>query len=355
MPAIALPWCLRRTFSSCSADMADADTMQFKDYYQVLGVPRSASAAEIKKAYRKQARKFHPDMNQASSATQSMADINEANDVLGDPHKRAAYDTLGTQRDDPPAQGPRAGAQGFHKPSGWADFFPFANGKGESAEAEAGSHSDFFEQLFGSAAQERSGARGPQRGHDQHASITLDVQDSYLGAQKTLSLQAVDSASAGDAAATALQVSIPKGIFEGQQIRLAGRGSAGRGGGAPGDLLLEVRFKPDARWRAKGRDVYGPLPLAPWEAALSPWLVVQTPAGVAEVKIPADWKPGRSLRLKGYGIPGSSSAGLAHKGAGDLYLELAVALPSADSSQAREAYAAMALAFPDFAPRQSVA
>jgi curved DNA-binding protein len=335
--------------------MASAATTQFKDYYQVLGVARGASAADIKKAYRKQARKFHPDMNKASTATQSMADINEAHDVLGDPHKREAYDTLGTQRDDPPGPGPRAGGQAFHKPSGWADFFPFGNAKPESAQADAGSHSDFFEQLFGNAAQERPAARGPQRGKDQHASITLDLQDAYQGGQKSLSLRAVDSDAHAGAAPTELQVTIPKGVFEGQQIRLAGRGSAGRGGAAAGDLLLEVRFKPDARWRAKGRDVYGPLPLAPWEAALSPWLVVQTPAGVAEVKIPADWKAGRSLRLKGHGIPGSSSPGLAHKAAGDLYLELAVALPPADSSQARDAYAAMARAFPDFAPRQSAA
>ena len=175
------------------------------------------------------------------------------------------------------------------------------------------------------------------------------MQDAYLGTQRTLLLHA--DGTAGTAAPTELQVTIPKGVFEGQQIRLAGRGSAGHAGGAPGDLLLEVHFAPHARWRAKGRDVYGPLPLAPWEAALSPWLVVQTPAGVAEVKIPADWKPGRSLRLKGHGIPGSSSAGLAHKGAGDLYLELAVALPPADSPAARAAYAAMALAFPDYQPR----
>jgi curved DNA-binding protein len=150
-----------------------------------------------------------------------------------------------------------------------------------------------------------------------------------------------------------LQVSIPIGVFEGQQIRLAGRGNAGRDSGPPGDLLLEVHFKPDGRWRTQGRDVYGPLPLAPWEATLGPWLVVQTPVGVAEVKIPLNWKAGRTLRLKGHGIPGSALHGLAAKAAGDLYLELAVTLPPADSSKARRAYAAMALAFADFQPRQT--
>lgn len=330
--------------------MASAATIQFKDYYKVLGVARGASPAEIRQAYRKQARKFHPDMNKASTATQSMAAINEAHDVLGDARKREAYDTLGTQHEATSKQASRNSTQSFHKPSGWADFFSFANGTAKPG--SAGTRSDFFEQLFGSSAHARAGASGPLRGNDRHASIALDLQDAYQGAQKTLSLRAVDSAAADGALPTQLQVTIPKGVFEGQQIRLAGRGSAGSGGGAPGDLLLEVRFKPDTRWRVKGRDVYGPLPLAPWEAALSPRLVVHTPAGVAVVKIPFEWKAGCTLRLKGHGIPGSSSAGLAHKAAGDLYLELGVALPPADNSKAQDAYAAMALAFADFHPRQ---
>jgi curved DNA-binding protein len=336
--------------------MGSATAGQAKDYYQVLGVARSASAAEIKKAYRKQARKFHPDMNQASSATQSMADINEARDVLGDADRRQAYDTLGLRRDEAPVQAPPASAKSHPKPTGWADFFAFQTGGSAVPEPGAAApHSDFFEQLFGHTAQARPSSSGPVRGKDRHAIITLELQDSYLGAQKTLALQAIDSAAAPGAKPTELQVSIPRGVFEGQQMRLAGRGSAGRAGGAAGDLLLEVRFKPDARWRVEGRDVYGQLPLAPWEAALSPWLVVQTPAGVADVKIPADWKSGRSLRLKGHGIPGSSSAGLAHKAAGDLYLELTLTLPPANSSQARAAYAAMASAFADFQPRQKQA
>jgi curved DNA-binding protein len=195
-------------------------------------------------------------------------------------------------------------------------------------------------------------AIGPVRGNDRYGCITLDVQDAYQGAQKTLSLRAVDCADASGTPFGALQVTIPKGMFEGQRIRLAGRGSAGSGGGTSGDLLLEVRFNADARWRVKGRDVYGTLPLAPWEAVLSPWLVVRIPAGVAEVKIPSRWETGCTLRLKGQGIPGSSSAGLTHKAAGDLYLELALVLPPAQCNQSRDAYAAMARAFTDFQPRQ---
>lgn len=196
-------------------------------------------------------------------------------------------------------------------------------------------------------------ANGPLRGNDRHGCITLEVQDAYQGAQKTLTLRAVDSVAALGTPLAELQVTIPKGVFEGQRIRLAGRGSAGSGGGAPGDLLLVVRFNSDARWRVMGRDVYGPLPLAPWEAVLSPWLVVRTPAGVAEVKIPAHWAPGCRLQLKGQGIPGSSSPGLAHKAAGDLYLELALVLPPAECNRSRDAYAAMARAFVDFQPRHN--
>ena len=142
-----------------------------------------------------------------------------------------------------------------------------------------------------------------------------------------------------------LQVKIPKGVREGQHIRLAGRGGPGFGGGPPGDLLLEVVFKPDPRWRAEGRDVYQRLPLAPWEAALGAAVEVHTPSGDAEVTVPAGWKPGRKLRLKGRGIPGAQP--------GDLYLELEIALPPATTDAARDAYAALGRAFPGFDARRA--
>jgi len=294
--------------------------MEHKDYYKLLGVPRSASAADIKKAFRRQARKFHPDMNKAANATQSMADINEAHEVLSDPDKREAYDTQGTLRDAPPAA-PQADPFAFRQPEGWAEFFNFG-----------------------------AGPAAPQAGPDQHASITLDLQDAYQGARKSLSLRSDNNFGTAPATPTQLEVTIPVGVFEGQQIRLAGRGGAGTSGGARGDLLLEVRFKPDALWRTQGRDVYGQLPLSPWEASLAPWLVVKTPGGEEEVKIPAGWKAGRRLRIKGRGIPAGPSAALG-KAPGDLYLELTVALPPADTSAAKDAYAAMAAAFPGFSPR----
>jgi curved DNA-binding protein len=291
--------------------------MQPKDYYQLLGVPRNASEADIKKAYRKQARKFHPDMNKATTATQSMADINEANAVLSDPLKREAYDTHGTLRDAPQ---PQAHDHGFAPSGGWSEFFNF----GEAA-------------------------RGPARGSDQHASIQLDLQDAYLGATKTLTLRTPATDPSRPGTTTERQVSIPRGICAGQQIRLAGHGGTGLRGGERGDLLLEVHFKPHPQWRTQGRDVYGPLLLSPWEASLGPWLVVPTPAGEAEVKVPVPWKAGRSIRLKGHGIPSTKNPGA--KPPGDLYFELAVALPPANSAAEKEAYAAMGLAFASFKPR----
>ena len=317
--------------------------MEYKDYYKVLGVERHATAAEIKKAYRKQARKYHPDMNKASDATQHMADINEANDVLADTERREAYDTLGHAPPPGAGQAAHAARGDFQKPPGWSDYFHFGDGSDAAGAQPGGAHSDFFEELFGRSARAGAGAArsGPRRGSDQHASITLDLRDAYLGAQKTLSLQGMQANES-----TELEVSIPKGICEGQSIRLTGRGSAGSGGAAAGDLLLEVHFKPDSQWRTQERNVYGPLQLCPWEAALGPWLVVTTPTGEAEVKIPEVWKAGRSLRLKGHGIPGSGS-----KAAGDLYLELQVAWPVADSSAAKQAYTDLAKAFPDFQPR----
>jgi len=296
--------------------------MQHKDYYKLLGVAHGASPADIKKAFRRQARKYHPDMNKASDATQSMADINEAHEVLSDPAKREAYDTHGTLRDAPPPQAAPAEEYGFQAPPGWADFFHFGNGPA-----------------------------GPMAGQDQHAGITLDLQDAYLGARKSLSLRAETDFGSAPGAPKQLEVTIPAGVFEGQQIRLAGHGGSGAGGGARGDLLLQVHFKPDPKWRTQGRDVYGSLPLSPWEASLAPWLVVDTPDGHAEVRIPAHWKAGRRLRIKGRGIPAGAAATAQGKQPGDLYLELTVVLPGADTAAAKAAYSAMALAFPDFLPR----
>ena len=327
--------------------------MDFKDYYQTLGVAKTASADEIKKAYRKLARLHHPDVSKAADAHERMAAVNEANAVLSDPEKRVAYDTLGSTPYAPDGQGGR----GFQPPPNWDAGFEFSDADGGP---DNGEHSEFFEQLFGRAARahrQRDGgfdggsdsARAARRGSDHHARIALDLQAAYDGAEQTLSLRSarIDEAGRLVNEERQLQVKIPRGVCEGQHIRLAGRGGAGSGGAAAGDLLLEVLFKPDARWRAQGRDVYQPVQLAPWEAVLGATATVQTPGGAAEVTIPAGWKAGRKLRLKGRGIPGKS----ADSAAGDLYLELGIALPPADNDAAREAYAALATAFAGFAPR----
>jgi curved DNA-binding protein len=321
--------------------------MHFKDYYKVLDVARNASPAMIKKAYRKQARKFHPDMNKAADATRSMAEVNEANDVLSDPVQRKAFDTMG---DAPRSRFNERAASGqaYQKPEGLGDFFHFPDAPKSSD--RSGTPTNFFEQLFGQSRRnaQSPGSSGAQRGHDKHARLELHLLDAYQGAQKTILLQGTEHTVVTTGQSN-LQVTVPKGVFEGQQIRLAGYGSAGTGGADAGDLLLDLHFKKDMQWRTQGRDVYGPLALAPWEATLGPWLKVATPGGEAEVKIPDVWKAGRTLRLKGRGIP----AAQATKPAGDLYLELVIALPVAHSSAEREAYATMAKAFPTFVPRSA--
>lgn len=314
--------------------------MQFKDYYRVLGLEKTASPTEVKKAYRKLARRHHPDVSKDANASARMAEVNEANAVLSDPEKRAAYDQLGRQPHARPGQE-------FRPPPDWDSRYPRpspARGEGE--------FSDFFEQLFGRGAGQRSaragagGRHSPVRGEDRHATIELDLQDAYAGAQRTLALLTPRLDKSGHAVDEErhLEVSIPKGIRAGQQIRLAGHGGPGVNGGAPGDLLMEVLMKPDPRWRSEGRDVYQRVPLAPWEAVLGASVVVATPSGDAEVTVPAGWKPGRKLRLKGRGIPGADS--------GDLYLELDIVLPAAQTEAQRAAYRALGQAFPGFDARR---
>lgn len=320
--------------------------MEFRDYYKTLEVAKTASADDIKKSYRKLARKHHPDVSKASNATERMAELNEANDVLSDPEKRVAYDSLGSQANAHPGRD-------FRPPPNWDAGFEFSDSADEASSAE---HSAFFEQLFGRGARaHRANARGagrggapmPMRGTDHHASIELDILDAYAGAERIIALRSARLDDEGRVVPEErnLQVKIPKGVREGQHIRLTGRGGPGSGGAPDGDLLLEVLFTHDPRWRAEGRDIYQRVALAPWEAILGTTASVHTPGGPAEVVFPAGWKAGRKLRLKGRGIPGSTP--------GDLYFELELALPSADSEEARAAYVAMAKAFPAFAPRQA--
>lgn len=323
--------------------------MDFKDYYKTLGVARDASPDDIRNAYRKLARKFHPDVSKEPDAETRFKEIGEASEVLRDPEKRAAYDVAATQWGRQQAAGSARGGKSrdFQPPPGWNTGFEF-NGRGDD-EAFAGvDHSDFFEALFGRARAGRgAGARpaeGPMRGQDHHAKVMVTLEDAYRGAQRSVSLRmpAHDEQGRAVVRERTLDVNIPKGIREGQHLRLAGQGGPGRDDGAAGDLFLEISFEPHPRFRVDGRDVYLDLPLAPWEAALGASVSAGTPDGDVELTIPPNSVAGRKLRLRGRGIPGTQ--------AGDLYVVLSVALPPAVDAPSRAAYEAFGAAF-DFDPR----
>jgi curved DNA-binding protein len=315
--------------------------MEFKDYYKVLGVERGAGEDEIKKAFRKLARRHHPDVSKAAGAAARMQELNEAYDVLRDPQKRAAYDQVG--------QG-RQGGQEFQPPPGWDAGFEFSGGP-QGAGDFAG-HSDFFEALFGAArgggARQRAGQPGmSSRGEDHHAKIVVPLTDAFHGATRTLTLHNPELDASGHVALRErqLNVNIPKGIRAGQQIRLAGQGGPGLGGAAAGDLYLELQFEPHPRYRVDGRDLYVTLPVAPWEAALGAAVPVLTPDGRLEMSVPAGSQTGRRLRLKGRGIPGNPP--------GDLYVVLEVVLPPAQSDRAKALYRQMETDLA-FDPRQDM-
>ena len=301
--------------------------MEFRDYYQALGVAKSASADEIKKAYRKLARKYHPDVSTEPDAPARMSEVNEAYAVLSDAEKRAAYDDLARRHE---------AGRSFEPPPGWEDRFAFSTEDGQGED-----FSEFFANLFGRGAQASRGRRTqgggmpPMRGEDRHAVLTIDLVDTYLGAERALALRAPRLDDAGRVVVDdrTVNVRIPKGVREGQQVRLAGQGSPRFAGGPPGDLYLEIRFAPDARYRVDGRDVTQTVAVAPWEAMLGATIEVRKPGGRVQVTVPAGSNNGRKLRLKGQGIPGDPP--------GDLYLELDVVLPP-DSPKARELFAAMA-------------
>ncbi len=299
--------------------------MEYRDYYKTLGVPREATIDEIKKAYRKLARKYHPDVSKEADAEARMREVNEAYAVLSDAEKRAAYDQLG--------RGYRPGEE-FRPPPGWDAGFEFS-GPGFSG-AEAADFSDFFAELFGRMRGAPGGGAFRMRGEDHHAKILLDVEDAYAGAVRQIALRVPKIDPQGRVAleARSLNVKIPKGIHAGQMIRLAGQGAAGMGSGKPGDLLLEVQFRPHARYRVDGRDVHVALRVAPWEAALGAVVPVSVPDGRLQVRIPAGAQSGRMLRLRGRGIPGTPP--------GDLLLEIQVVLPDATTPKAKELYETMA-------------
>ena len=302
--------------------------MDFKDYYATLGVARDATEDQIKKAFRKLARKYHPDVSKEKDAETRMKEVNEAYTVLSDPEKRAAYDQVG--------QGYRPG-QDFRPPPDWDAGFEFS--RRGPAGPEAADFSDFFAELFGRMG--RGDARQSHgfhaRGEDHHAKILVDLEDAYRGATRQISLRVpkIDSSGRVTLETRTLNVQIPKGLREGQVLRLANQGAPGLGEGRPGDLLLEVHFRPHPRFRVDGRDVFMKLAVAPWEAALGAVIPVTLPDGsLLKVRIPEGAQSGRQMRVRGKGIPADP--------AGDLLLDVQVIVPPASSARARELYETMA-------------
>jgi len=309
--------------------------MKFKDYYATLGVPRTATQDEIKKAYRKLARKFHPDVSKEPDAEARFKEVGEAYNVLNEPETRAAYDKVGRDREN---------GQDFQPPPNWDANFEF---KGSGTETGGSAEfSDFFEALFGGRAGHRRAQQQTRRAHgqDHHAKVEIDLEDAYHGAQRSISLRVpvVDANGQVTTKERTLDIHIPKGIREGQHLRLSGQGDPGFGNGPDGDLYLEIVFRPHPHYRVDGRDVYFDLPVAPWEAALGRSISSPTPDGSVHLTIPPGSTAGRKLRLKGKGIPGTPP--------GDLYAVLVISLPPANSESAKEAYKAMEKAF-DFNPR----
>jgi len=307
--------------------------MKFKDYYEILGVPRTATPDEIKAAYRKLARKYHPDVSKEPNAEARFKELGEAHEVLKDPEKRALYDQMGSQW--------KAG-QDFKPSPGWDAGFEFRGGEAGDFDPD-----DFFEAFFGRRGQ-GGGGRRPNlhaQGEDHHAKVMIDLLDAFRGAQRTITLRmpSYDAQGRMISRERTLDVNIPKGIRAGQHLRLAGQGGPGVGKGGPGDLYLEVGFNPHPLFRVDDRDIYVDLKLAPWEAALGAKVEAPTPEGPIQLTIPPGSSAGRQMRLKGRGIPGSPP--------GDLYVVLSVALPPADTEGEREAYRAMARAF-RFNPRE---
>lgn len=301
--------------------------MEFKDYYKIMGVARDATQDEIKRAYRKLARKYHPDVSKESDAEVRFKEIGEAYEVLKDPEKRAAYDQLGTSWQ---------GGQEFQPPPGWNQGFEFHDGG--FAHADASQFSSFFEALFGNRFNTNRRYRDEgfdMRGNDTHAKISIDIQDAYLGSVRTITLQHTELGQDGrpQVKTRKLNVRIPKGVHQGQLIRLAGQGSPGIGKHSAGDLYLEITFNPHPFYKIEGKDVLLELPVTPWELALGRAVKVPTPTGMVDLKLPPGTQSGRKLRLKERGIPSNPP--------GDLYVILQIVLPSADSEQAKGLYEEM--------------
>lgn len=330
--------------------------MDYKDYYEILGVSREAPKEEIQKAYKKLARKYHPDVSKEPDAETRFKELSEAYEVLKDPEKREKYDRFGSAW--------KQARQTGQSPPGWEgvhfDFGPAAGGfrfEGAGPGFGGSGFSDFFEMLFGGAggaggargfggAEQAmrggfrpGGGHGRRKGADQEAAITLSLEEAARGGRRELTL--TDPATGGS---KTLAVKIPPGAKPGGKIRLAGQGSPGAGGGPAGDLYLKVELVPHPKLRLQGNDLHATVPIAPWEAALGGEADVPTLNGPTRVKIPAGTSSGRRIRLRGKGFPQPKGE------TGDLYAEFRIVVPEEPSKQERELYEKLKAAS-DFDPR----
>lgn len=297
--------------------------MEYKDYYKILDVPKGASADEIKRAYRRLARRYHPDRNKADDAEDRFKEVNEAYEVLGDAEKRKVYDQLGAGVKD---------GQPFRPPPGWEGGF-----RQSRRTDDFGGFSDFFSTLFGGGAagaagggfdpfQSGGGFTQQRKPPESRAKLSVSIRESYQGAKRTLNVDGRQ-----------LSVRIPRGITTGQVIRLSGQGQHG------GDLLLEVTLRPSDGMRADGRDVHIEVPITPWQAALGGPVSVPTLGGTVSLNVPAGFTSGRKLRLKGRGLPGKPD--------GDAFAEILVGAPVPTTPAQREAYEQLRRAFDDMPDR----
>ncbi len=306
--------------------------MKYQDYYRILDVPRDADDSTIKQAYRKLARKYHPDVNKDVGAEDKFKEVNEAYEVLKDSDKRQAYDRFGPDWKH---------GQQFHD----AGFGGFRGGYSQGG-FSSGDFSDFFESIFGSGYQQSTESpfrQQKQRGADQQLKLDITLEEAYEGGAKTIQF----ARGAGSTEMKKLKINIPRGISSGQRIRLARQGTASRNGGEPGDLYLEMNLLPHPLFRIEERDVVLRLPITPWEAAEGATLKVPTLGGDVELKIKPGIQSGTRMRLKGKGMPRSDASGAE---TGDQFVEILIQTPPADDADAREFYREMKARF-DFNPR----
>ncbi len=319
--------------------------MEYKDYYKIMGVAKDASQKEIKREYRKLARKYHPDVSKEKDSEARFKELGEAYEVLKDPEKRTAYDQLGTNW--------KAGQQGFQPPPDWDAGFEFHGDSFTGGASGATGFSDFFESLFGQAGggfQFHSTAAGQHqmRGEDSHAKVFINLEDAYLGVSRGLTLRSTVMGDDGrpQLKPRTLNVKIPKGVKAGQNIRLKGQGSPGFGGGSAGDLYLEIEFNLHSVYKVDGADVSLELPITSWEAALGGKIKVPTPSGMIDLKIPTAISSGKKMRLKGRGIPA--------KQPGDFYVTLMIVLPESLIDKEKALYQDLQKANNHFNPREKL-